>query len=83
MRVGGLGVVDVVDAVERADALDAVRVGHEAAQPVAHGGGLDPGGAGQRGRRERVVDLVGRERRGVALDVGQRAQARPRRSAAR
>ena len=60
VRVGGLGVVDPGHAAGLGDDLDAVAVGPERLQPVAYGGLGDPVCAGQRGRGERVLDVVGR-----------------------
>ena len=75
VRVGRLGVVDEAHARRRADLGDPVRVGGEGAQPVAHGAGRHPVGAGQRGRRQRVGDVVRRRRPARRPHVVERASS--------
>ena len=74
VRVGGLGVVDEPDAVDRRDLGDAVRVGTEGPQPVPDRQRPHAVCASERGSGQRVRDVVGRDARRVALEVAQRPE---------
>ena len=74
VRVGGLGVVDPADAVDRCDLGDAVRLWHERAQAGAHRPGRDPVRPGQGCSREGVGDEVRGGARRVAAQVVEGAE---------
>jgi len=75
VRVGGLAVVDVVDAVHGGDQDVAVRPTAEAGEPAADRLGRNAEGAGQRRRGQGVDPVV----RPGDLEVGQVQQQLPRR----
>src|SRR5215475_9281835 len=70
MRIGRLRVVDVSDPADLGDRSDAMRVGTERPQPVAHCGLTHAEGARERGGRQCVRDIVRR----IRDDVGGRSE---------